>query len=85
LFLSKKLLVKQIETVGSNNQHLKLQVCDDQEKNICKVIGFSLANGWHSELKIGDKIDIVYELGFNEWNGNRELQIKLKDLKKSYQ
>ena len=29
------------------------------------------------------KIDIVFELGVNEWNGNRELQLKLMDLRLS--
>jgi single-stranded-DNA-specific exonuclease len=84
LFLSRKLRVKQIDTVGGQKQHLKLEVCDEQEKNICKVIGFNMSNGWQDNLQKGDKIDIVYELGFNEWNGNRELQIKLKDLQKSF-
>jgi len=85
LFLSRKLIVKQMDTVGANNQHLKLQVCDERGANLCKVIGFNLTNGWKDNLQIGDKIDIVFELGFNEWNGNTELQIKLKDLQKSFE
>jgi len=34
-------------------------------------------------LKIGDKIDIVFEIDLNEWNGNRELQLTIVDLRKS--
>lgn len=84
LLLTKKVIVKFIDTVGAKSQHLKLTVSNDAGDVQYKTIGFNLANGWKEELNAGDKIDIVYELGFNEWNGNRELQIKLKDLRKSY-
>jgi single-stranded-DNA-specific exonuclease len=32
---------------------------------------------------VGDKIDVVFEVDVNEWNGNRELQMKIIDLKLS--
>ena len=34
------------------------------------------------ELKPGDKIDMVYSISVNEWNGNRELQLTIEDIKK---
>jgi len=34
-------------------------------------------------LKPGDIIDLVFEMDINEWNGNRELQLTIVDLKKS--
>lgn len=34
-------------------------------------------------LKIEDRVDIVYTLGINEWNGNKKLQLKIKDINKS--
>ena len=52
-----------------------------------KTVGWSLCNGndtnWCEQLKKGDKIDIVFEVDINEWNGNRELQLTIVDLKKS--
>jgi single-stranded-DNA-specific exonuclease len=30
----------------------------------------------------GDLIDLVFEIDVNDWNGNRELQLKIIDLKK---
>jgi hypothetical protein len=45
------------------------------------MIGFSLSEKWADKLSIGVMIDAVYELSVNEWNGNRELQLKLVDLK----
>jgi len=57
---------------------------------IKKTIGFGFDNfekwggvDWRKELKKGDSIDVVYELDANEWNGNKELQLRIVDLKKS--
>ena len=33
------------------------------------------------QLMIGDFIDVVYEVSINEWNGNRELQAQIIDIK----
>ena len=36
-----------------------------------------------SELITGRRYDAVVELGVNAWNGNREIQLKLVDIKES--
>lgn len=83
LFLAKNLNIEQIQTVGVDGKHLKVLVSQDGDiNNIHKLIGFSFGD-WCAKLKAGDKIDIVFELGVNEWNGNRELQLKIVDLKLS--
>lgn len=33
------------------------------------------------EIHRGDSVDIVYTIDMNEWNGNRTLQLKIKDMK----
>ncbi|MBI4652947.1 DHH family phosphoesterase [Candidatus Kuenenbacteria bacterium] len=76
-FLVKNLKIINLEKLGQNQQHLKLLVADDQQK-IVKMIGFGFGK---KELKINDKIDAVFEIDVNEWNGNRELQLKIVDLK----
>jgi len=54
---------------------------------IRKTIGWRLCddNGtnWCRTLKVGDMIDMVFEVGINEWNGNREIQLTIVDLKKT--
>ena len=33
-----------------------------------------------AELSVGEKIDAVFEVNVNEWNGNKDLQLKIVDL-----
>jgi single-stranded-DNA-specific exonuclease len=76
-FLIKNLKIANLEKLGQNGKHLKLLVSDDRQKPV-KMIGFGFGE---KELKINDKIDVVFEINVNEWNGNRELQLKIVDLK----
>ncbi|HDY72815.1 MAG TPA: single-stranded-DNA-specific exonuclease RecJ [bacterium] len=79
-FLIKELKVLEIRSVGSNGNHLKLFL--EKETKKFKAIGFGLAD-FCDKIQIGDKVDIVFELIVNEWNGTKELQLKIIDLKKS--
>lgn len=83
LFMAKNLNIETVQTVGADGKHLKVLVSQDGDlNNLHKLIGFSFGD-WCAKLSAGDKIDIVFELGVNEWNGNRELQLKITDLKMS--
>ncbi|MFA6228016.1 MAG: single-stranded-DNA-specific exonuclease RecJ [Patescibacteria group bacterium] len=83
LFAAFGLAVEQVQTVGADGKHLKVLVSQNGDlANLHKLIGFSFGE-WCARLKAGDKIDIVFELGVNEWNGNKELQLKIEDLKLS--
>ena len=83
LFCAKKLNIEQVQTVGADGKHLKALVSQDGDvNNLHKLIGFSFGD-WCAKLKTGDKIDIVFELGVNEWNGNREFQLKIVDMRLS--
>ena len=80
IFVTEDVEVGEIQTVGSNSQHQRLIL--QQGDTSKKFIMFN-ADKKGTELKIGDKIDIAYDVGVNEWNGNRELQLKIIDFKKS--
>ncbi len=79
--------VVNLETIGKDGKHLRLNV-KHQTPRVRKTIGWNLCgngNGgtnWSKELTTGDTIDIVFEVDVNEWNGNRELQLLIIDLKK---
>lgn len=85
-YLIENVTIERVDALGENGQHLRLQA--QQNGVIKKMIGFCFGdperhNGtnWCTALKVGDKIDVVCEIGVNEWNGNRELQLKLIELK----
>lgn len=83
-FLIENLIVKNISIVGNGNKHLKLALSEnkDHSSKIFKAIGFGFGNQGQS-IKVNDAIDVVVELLIDEWNGNRELQLKIVDLKAS--
>jgi len=78
-FLASKVPLLQVRGVGVDNKHLKLKLRDKNGK-ILDAIGFNLGD-WMYKLIPGDKIDIVYELLNDEWNGSRRLQLKVVDLR----
>ncbi|MBI4121845.1 MAG: single-stranded-DNA-specific exonuclease RecJ [Parcubacteria group bacterium] len=78
-FVSRGVEVKEVSTVGKEAAHLKLVLTADN-KMYRKAIAFRFGH-WAAKLKSGDKIDVVYYVEVNEWNGNRELQLKIVDLK----
>jgi single-stranded-DNA-specific exonuclease len=79
-FLSEKLEVVNIEGVGLEQKHLRIFV-KDEKGTLRKTIAFGFGNDWRDKIKLGDYLDLVYEVDVNEWNGNRELQLKVIDLK----
>jgi single-stranded-DNA-specific exonuclease len=84
-YLSSGLTITGLEPVGKDKKHLRIMVKHNTHK-IRKTIGWCLCNGngtnWCTELKVGDKIDMIFEMDINEWNGNREIQLTIVDLKK---
>ncbi len=83
VFLVKDLEIANWRTVGSHSQHLKLELKSDKLKGrTLGAIGFGLAKNGNINLQIGDRVDAVFELMADEWNGTRNLQMKMIDLKK---
>lgn len=80
LILSRNLTVRGTQIVGNGTKHLRLMVSNTNSVQY-KMMGFCMAH-WCETLKFGDKINAVYELGVNEWNGRREVQMKIIDLEK---
>lgn len=79
IFLTKNLEVVDVRKLGDKEQHLKLKLQDSSVLKTLSAIGFNIA-GKYDDIKVGSKIDLVYKLDVNEWNGNRELQLKIEDL-----
>ncbi|PWB38965.1 MAG: single-stranded-DNA-specific exonuclease RecJ [Parcubacteria group bacterium] len=75
VFVSRGLKVAGARKVGSDGKHWKLDL--NKDSKTFGAIAFNLAG---TDLKLDDIIDIAYNLSINEWNGNREIQIKIKDI-----
>jgi single-stranded-DNA-specific exonuclease len=77
-FLTTGLSVAELQPVGREKQHLKLTLAQGAEQR--KFILFRQGERG-VELTLGAQVDVVYEVGVNEWNGNRELELKVVDIK----
>ncbi len=80
LFLCKNLKIHSIRAL-SEGKHLKLSLRDDNFW--LDAIGFNQGH-LTEEYRIGDKVDVVGSLEINRFNGRENVQINLKDLRKSY-
>ena len=78
-FIFSNIQVVGCANVGASGQHLKLTLSDDQG-SIRRAIGFNQSS-LHTSLRLGDRLDIVAEVAANEWNGRREWQLKILDMR----
>lgn len=78
-FLSRQTTVEDIKLVGKDKKHVKMCVkMPDSQKLDC--IAFGMAEEV-SGVKTGQPVDIVYTISEDTWNGNKKLQLKIKDIK----
>ena len=67
--------------VGSSGEHLKLDLCQESTgQKSFSAIAFSQANHFE-HIKGGNPFDICYSLEMNEFRGNRNLQLNVRDIK----
>ncbi len=78
VFVSEKVIIEEIKLVGAEGKHIKFFLSDGEDK--FPAIAFGMG-GIASNLHIGDKVNIVYSIEDDTWNGNRRLQLKVKDIK----
>ena len=77
VFVSRGLNIYDLRIVGADQRHIKI-VCSDGEFSIEAMYfnGVEKLRG----IKIGDTVDIAYSLVLNEWNGNKKIELRIKDL-----
>ena len=79
--LSRRARVRDTRKVGGD-AHLKLVLDSGPESPVLDAIAFSQAD-WYDRLPEGAYIDAIYELQSNEWQGRRQLQLNVVDLRLS--
>lgn len=81
VFLMNKLVVQDLKWVGNGEKHLKLFVRGENgSPKIFEAIGFNLSERFNT-LKVGDKINLLFNLEQDEWNGNKKIQMRIIDIK----
>lgn len=76
LFLSRNVRVERERPVGDEGAHLKLTLSDGR----VWWDGIAFRQGeWAGKLP--DRVDVVYHLRENEWNGEVRLQLEIRDLR----
>ena len=77
VFVSRDVKIKSFRPVGSEGKHLKLTL-DDECGGFMDCIGFRMGP-MHTSLK--PRLDVLYNVELNEYNGRKSLQLNLKDIK----
>lgn len=72
-FLSRGLDIMDKVSMGANGQHIKFRFDSIWAVAFCQAENFK-------DFKIGDKVDAVYYLEFNEFNGRKSAQMKIVDI-----
>jgi single-stranded-DNA-specific exonuclease len=76
-FLTENTEVLDVRTVGTTARHLKLRL--KQNDYIFDSIFFG-GGEFYSEITPDTKIDAVYQIEENVWNGRTNIQLKIKDI-----
>ncbi len=79
-FVSRDVEVTSCRQVGSEERHLKLQVHANGRYWDCIGFGLAKAGRW---IQPGHQIDLCFIPEFNEYMGNRELQLRLESVRPS--
>jgi single-stranded-DNA-specific exonuclease len=67
--------------VGSSGEHLKLDLCQETATmKSLSAIAFNLANNFEY-IKKGSPFDICYSIEMNDFRGNKNLQLNIRDIK----
>ena len=80
VFISKKVMNTGFSKIVKDN-HIRFVL--KQEDTIINGIGFNMSDKF-SLLQMDEPIDIVYSLDINEWNNESNIQMKVIDIKLSF-
>lgn len=79
VFASIGVTVSDVRMIGATRKHLKLKVHSPGSARVVDAVAFNMADLYGS-LQGSDPVNIAYTIDMNEWNGRRNLQLKIKDI-----
>ncbi len=81
-FASFNVKIIDISKMGFDNQHIKIKFLNHDARDMRSFWGISFGGAErYSYLNIGDNVDIVYSIEFNIFNGRKDIQFKIIDIK----
>lgn len=83
IFFIPRVEVVEISRIGADESHLRIRVKssdDTLSEHTTSCIGFSMGER-AEKFQIGSCIDLAAHVDVNEWNGHREIQLKVVDLR----
>lgn len=76
-FVTKGVNIVDAKLLGQDSKHMKLHL----EKDGIEFVALAFGMGeLYKTLSVGKQIDVAYSLLENVWNGNRSLELRIKDL-----
>lgn len=79
LLLSRGVRVRDLRAVGGG-KHLRLVLDRDARSPVIDAVAFQQGR-WIDHLRVDDRIDLVYQVEANEWQGRQSLQLNVQDLR----
>ena len=79
LLLCHNVRVRETRTIGQR-KHLRMVLDDGQASLVLDAVAFNQAE-WGKHLHEGSRIDIVFQVEANEWQGRRVLQLNVQDMR----
>ncbi|MEF9991007.1 MAG: single-stranded-DNA-specific exonuclease RecJ [Romboutsia sp.] len=77
-FIIRDALLTDIRVMGKNQNHLKFTI--EKEGNVYDCVGFNMAH-FKSGYTVGDRVDVLFQLGENDFRGRKKVQLLLKDMR----
>jgi len=78
-FLSKNVIIEDMRPVGMESKHIKFYLGEGTSNARFGAIAFNMGDRIN-EFRIGDKVSIVYTIEKDDWNNDKRLQLKIKDI-----
>lgn len=79
VFATRGVTTEDARLVGKDGKHLKLRITSHVSRVALDAIAFNLGS-LYSQLKPDHPVDIAYTIDLDTWNGNKRLQLKIKDI-----
>jgi len=81
--LATEAVVEDFRLVGVGGKHLKLTLSGtsaaEKKKTFFGAIAFN-QGFWAEKLVFGQKVKVAFTLSLNEWNGEKKMELKIKDI-----